>query len=126
MVAGMNLGTRRQPRWVYDVGSEPDPRFSLANERTLLSWIRTATGFAAGGGGVLIARSLIGPWAFVLSAGAFALALTIVLGAVLRWARMERALRLDRPLPAPMMAGMIVSALAVGAVVGLLFNALVS
>ena len=126
MVAAMDLQARRQPHWVYDVGSEPDPRFSLANERTLLSWIRTSTGFAAGGGGVLIARNLIGPWAFVLSAGAFMLSLAIVLGAVLRWARMERALRLERPLPAPIMAGMIVSALAVGAVVGLVFNVLVS
>jgi uncharacterized membrane protein YidH (DUF202 family) len=33
----------RQPkRWLYGEGSEPDYRFSLANERTLLAWVRTA------------------------------------------------------------------------------------
>jgi uncharacterized membrane protein YidH (DUF202 family) len=30
-------------------GSEPDPRFTLANERTFLAWIRTALALTAGG-----------------------------------------------------------------------------
>ena len=30
-------------------GEEPDPRFSLANERTFLAWIRTAMALLAGG-----------------------------------------------------------------------------
>jgi len=29
-------------------GEEPDPRFSLANERTLLAWIRTSIALIAG------------------------------------------------------------------------------
>src|SRR5690606_10629661 len=33
---------RRFPRTVYGEGEEPDPRFSLANERTFLAWLRTA------------------------------------------------------------------------------------
>ena len=33
---------RRFPRSVYGEGEEPDPRFSLANERTFLAWLRTA------------------------------------------------------------------------------------
>jgi len=32
-----------------DDGEEPDPRFSLANERTLLAWIRTSIALVAGG-----------------------------------------------------------------------------
>lgn len=40
---------RRFPRSVYGGGTEPDPRFSLANERTFLAWIRTALAFIAGG-----------------------------------------------------------------------------
>lgn len=32
----------RRPRRVYDLGDEPDPRFTLANERALLAWLRTA------------------------------------------------------------------------------------
>jgi len=39
----------RWPRAVYGVGTEPDPRFSFANERTFLAWIRTALGFVAAG-----------------------------------------------------------------------------
>jgi Domain of unknown function (DUF202) len=39
----------RFPRYVYDVGTEPDPRFTLANERTFLAWIRTALALIAGG-----------------------------------------------------------------------------
>jgi NitT/TauT family transport system ATP-binding protein len=37
----------RRPRWVYDAGQEPDYRFSLANERTFLAWIRTSLAFMA-------------------------------------------------------------------------------
>ena len=40
---------RRWPRAVYGVGTEPDPRFSFANERTFLAWIRTSLGFLAAG-----------------------------------------------------------------------------
>ena len=32
-----------------DDGEEPDPRFSLANERTLLAWVRTSIALIAGG-----------------------------------------------------------------------------
>ena len=35
------------PRWVYGHGSTPDPRFSLANERTFLAWVRTALAVVA-------------------------------------------------------------------------------
>ena len=39
----------RRPQWVYGVGEEPDYRFSLANERTFLAWVRTALGLLGGG-----------------------------------------------------------------------------
>ena len=38
----------RDPRWRQQ-GVEPDYRFSLANERTFLAWIRTALALLAGG-----------------------------------------------------------------------------
>lgn len=41
--------TPRRPKSVYDVGSEPDPRFTLANERTFLAWIRTVLAVITGG-----------------------------------------------------------------------------
>ena len=40
---------RRFPRRVYGTGTEPDPRFTLANERTFLAWIRTSLALIAGG-----------------------------------------------------------------------------
>ena len=44
----------RQTQFCFDQGTEPDPRFSLANERTFLAWFRTgitllALGIAAAG-----------------------------------------------------------------------------
>ena len=35
-----------EPRWRQE-GEEPDYRFSLANERTFLAWIRTALALLA-------------------------------------------------------------------------------
>lgn len=122
---GMDESRPRRPLWVYQAGSEPDPRFSLANERTLLSWIRTATGFAAGGGGSLLVRDLVGrELALFLSVSAFSLSLSIVVGAVSRWAVTERALRLDRALPSPTMAFLVGGAVIAGALVGIGYDML--
>lgn len=103
---------------MYRAGTEPDPRFTLANERTLLAWIRTALAFAAGGVAVLLAEELFGEWAPAVSTASFGMALAVVAGALWRWAQMERALRLGQGLPAPWLAVAVVMALAVGSVVG--------
>ena len=94
----------RRPRSVYGVGGEPDPRFSMANERTALAWVRTALAVVAAGVGLTTAARLT---AMPRLLDGFA-AVLCVLGAglagaaVLGWRRRERALRLGRPLPAPM------------------------
>jgi putative membrane protein len=93
-------GVTRQPRWVYDAGEEPDPRFSLANERTFLAWVRTALAMVAGGvalhaldvprtGWVRVALVVV-----LVGLGALMCLLSLV-----RWARVERAMRLREPLP---------------------------
>lgn len=38
---------KRWPTSLYEIGEEPDPRFSFANERTFLAWIRTALALLA-------------------------------------------------------------------------------
>lgn len=43
------MSMRRFPKRLYSRGAEPDPRFSLANERTFLSWIRTSLALMAAG-----------------------------------------------------------------------------
>ena len=93
--------TRRRPHWVYDAGQEPDPRFSLANERTFLAWVRTALAMLAGGVALHALQLPEAAWLRALLAS-----LLVVLGAVVtvlamvRWARVERALRSGTPLPA--------------------------
>ena len=42
---------RTRPQW-QEEGSEPDYRFSLANERTFLAWIRTSLALLAGAAAV--------------------------------------------------------------------------
>ena len=88
------------PSWVYGAGTRPDHRFSLANERTFLAWVRTSLALLAGGV-ALDAVELDGPRG-LQSVLAVALVVLGLLGAGvswLRWAATERAMRLRRPLP---------------------------
>jgi putative membrane protein len=95
-------GTRR-PRSVYALGSEPDPRFSMANERTALAWVRTALAFVAGGVGLTSVARIAGLSRLldVVAAALCVLGALLAVVAVLGWRRRELAMRLDRPLPAP-------------------------
>ncbi|MBC7441708.1 MAG: DUF202 domain-containing protein [Ramlibacter sp.] len=111
----------RFPGSVYRHGEEPDPRFSLANERTFLAWIRTALALIAAGV-ALEALPLPIRADFRLSASGLFVALGLIAPAHawISWMRVERAMRQDRPLPAPALSGI----LAVGVVVaGLLIAA---
>lgn len=92
--------TTRQPRWVYDAGEDPDPRFTLANERTFLAWVRTALAMFAGGVALHALDVPSTDWLrtllVVLLIGVGALVCVL---ALVRWARVERAMRLREPLP---------------------------
>lgn len=91
---------RRFPTSVYSVGSEPDPRFTLANERTFLAWIRTSLALIAGGV-ALITFDIPLPENFktITSLLMLAAALILPLVALQHWAAAERALRENKPLP---------------------------
>lgn len=90
----------RWPRWVYGCGEEPDYRFSFANERTFLAWIRTALALIAGGV-ALEAIDLPMPLSAHVSLVIVLVSLGIVCAvwAWARWARAERAMRRGEPLP---------------------------
>jgi putative membrane protein len=82
-------------------GIEPDYRFSLANERTLLAWVRTALALDAAGLGVVRFAPPLG-----LPGAREAVGLVlIVLGVVTawtgyrRWTGVNRAIRTGAPLP---------------------------
>ena len=88
----------RFPRWVFGAGDEPDARFTLANERTFLAWIRTSLALSAAGV-ALVAVELPVPRGF-RTASALVLVGPGVLAPVLawfRWAALERGIRLTRP-----------------------------
>ena len=90
---------RRFPRRVYARGEEPDPRFSLANERTFLAWIRTALALMAGGLALEAFEVPLDPTLRVIAAGLLlALGLGAAVQAWLGWVRTERAMRERRPL----------------------------
>jgi putative membrane protein len=96
-------GDRRRPRAVYALGAEPDPRFSMANERTALAWVRTALALVAAGVGLTSVARIAGLSRLldVVAAGLCVLGALLAVVAVLGWRRRELAMRLDRPLPAP-------------------------
>jgi putative membrane protein len=86
---------------MQDEGHEPDYRFTLANERTFLAWIRTALAVLAGA--VLLHQfetRLQPEWLrTVLGALLALLAGLLSLGAQMRWKQVQRAMRMDQPLP---------------------------
>jgi putative membrane protein len=91
---------------IFGGGTEPDPRFTLANERTFLAWIRTSLALLAGGVAVeafmadLFAPELRRTTAVLL----LMLALIIGAGSFFRWLNVERAMRHKTPLPLPWIA----------------------
>jgi inner membrane protein YidH len=107
------------------LGTTPDYRFSLANERTFLAWIRT--GLALVGGGLAVA-AFIPPlrWPFVregIAIGLLLLGATVSLRAVDHWARCERAMRLGRPLPRSRFPAVLALVIGAGAVLMLVLVA---
>src|SRR4051812_7416313 len=115
----------RQPT----VGRTPDYRFSLANERTFLAWIRTGLALVAGG---LACAQFLPPLPIrhlreVIAIALLVLGAVVALRAVDRWARTERAMRLGRELPGskfPAVLAMVVAAGALLLVVAVLAQAL--
>ncbi|MBE9375804.1 DUF202 domain-containing protein [Saccharopolyspora sp. HNM0983] len=100
-------GEQRWPKRLYREGSEPDPRFTMANERTFLAWIRTAMALMAGGVGIEALNAVAEQPSALRTALAALLLVTGVVcsaGAFTRWVVTERALRRDTALPAPRMA----------------------
>ena len=90
----------RVPSWRRG-GREPDFRFSLANERTFLAWIRTALSLLAGG--ILLEQfaTRLEPRVVIVGLALSLAVLSSVLSAIayVRWRANEIAMRHDRPLP---------------------------
>jgi putative membrane protein len=114
-----------RPRQIFPgdpraVGTDPDYRFTLANERTFLAWIRTALALAAGGlGAVTILDDF--PGEEVLGIGLLGVSFLTAATSYRRWALAERAMRLGQPLPASRLPLYMSVAVALVAVIAALF-----
>ena len=106
--------------------THPDYRFTLANERTLLAWLRTGLALVAGGVAVATFAPDLGVrW------GSSAVALALVLAGLgtatagyRRWRANEEAIAAGRPLPASWLVPTTAAAVAavlvvVGVLVGI-------
>ena len=94
-------GPHRWPGWVYRSGEEPDYRFSFANERTFLAWVRTSLALMAAGVAVdAVDLSISDRAQHVLALVLVVLGVVSAAVAWFRWARAERAMRREEPLPA--------------------------
>ena len=108
-------------------GTDPDPRFTFANERTFLAWIRTALALLAAGIGLAAFAGDALPEGVrrAVAAALLVLGATLAVAAFVRWLRSERALREGRSLPglaiAPVLAG-VVAVCALVLLVGLLLR----
>jgi len=98
---------------------EPDYRFTLANERTFLSWVRTALGLLAAGVAVVQFAPELGIAGARTTIGLLFVALSVasVVGGLLRWRAVEAAMRRDGPLPPVRLPFLLAAGLAVLAVV---------
>ncbi|MBQ1074719.1 DUF202 domain-containing protein [Micromonospora sp. C31] len=105
------------PRELRSVGTTPDYRFSLANERTFLAWLRTGLALVAGG---LATAQFLPPLPLAHLREVIAVALLLLGGAVAvravdHWARTERAIRLGEELPASRFPAVLALAVGLGA-----------
>jgi putative membrane protein len=102
-----------RPSTVTEVGEDPDYRFTLANERTFLAWIRTSLALLAGGVAVikLVPSFSLSGGRHLLGIPLVVLGLILSLSAYRHWALSERAMRLKRPLPTSFLAPLLAGAL---------------
>ena len=122
--------TDSKPSGSADAGTEPDPRFTFANERTFLAWSRTALALVVAGLGVI---QLLPPFPGVRWGRHVLGVPLIVFGAVVavtaygEWVKSQRALRLGQPLPRsvmPRLLAAVITAIAVISAVVVLVSAL--
>ncbi len=107
------------PARLRQVGHTPDYRYSLANERTFLAWVRTALALVAGGLAIaqFLPELIVTYLREVLAAAALVLGATVAVRAVNHWLRCERAMRLGEDLPSSRFPAVLAVTIAFGALV---------
>lgn len=122
----MNVFRRRSIERLREVGRDPDVRFTYANERTFLAWVRTALALIVAGlavtqflpeFGVAAGRRIIGLPLIALGA-------LVALTAYRHWFRSEETMRRGEPLPPTPIPRILAAGVGVVAVLALVFAAL--
>jgi putative membrane protein len=101
---------------------EPDYRFTLANERTFLAWIRTSLGSLAGGVALheLVPSSTFSGARTAIALSCMVLSFILATGAYFHWKTAQRAIRCGEPLRGTALVTIVTGALSVMAVVACL------
>ncbi|MET8474475.1 DUF202 domain-containing protein [Streptomyces sp. NPDC006422] len=109
------------PERIREEGDTPDYRFSLANERTFLAWVRTALALIGGGFAVdQFLPDLRWGWRVGLALALLGAGALCSLRAVGHWVRSELAMRRGEDLPVsrfPAVLGVVVALVSVAMVV---------
>src|SRR5262245_23867627 len=105
-------------------GVEPDARFSYANERTFLAWIRTALALVTAG---LAITQLLPPFHFsggrrLIGLPLIALGVVIAVLSLGNWKANEQAMRTQRPLPRSPLPAVSAVVVSVVAIIGLVLT----
>jgi putative membrane protein len=104
------------------LGAAPDPRFTLANERTFLAWNRTALALIAGGlAAVQLLKFGVSGAGLIIGLPLIALGGMLAVGGFARWRASEIAMRTGTRLPhsrfAPALLGIGATGIALLAIV---------
>jgi putative membrane protein len=109
----------QRERRLEEVGTEPDPRFTWANERTFLAWNRTALALIAAG--LAAAQFLhfnLHGLRLIVAVPLILLGAVLALASYLHWEDSERAIRLRQPLHYSGMPRLLTGGIVVIAVCG--------
>ena len=105
------------------VGVDPDPRFSMANERTFLGWIRTSLGMIALGVALATFVSASdGEGPRIVASALIALGGLLAAASWFRWVQIERAMRRGQGVPPSHLTPVVavgVALIAVSSLVGI-------
>ena len=122
--------TDAEPPGKANDGTEPDPRFTFANERTFLAWSRTALALVVAGLGVVqLLPPFPGvPWGrHVLGVPLIVFGAVVAVVAYREWGQSQRAMRRGQPLPRsvmPWLLTVVITVIAVTAAIVVLVSAL--
>ena len=112
---------RRSGWWPVE-GDEPDPRWSLANERTLLAYSRTALGLVVAGLAIAGSHTVadLPVWVAALGLPVVVLGAVVAIAGRRRFLEAQRAMRLGEPMPAPTAASLLAMGVGLIAIVGVI------